>query len=197
VVTGTSTYITDGKEGRASVIDPWTGTYAVFTLTQPINGPKANVYGLELAWQHMFGDSGFGYQINGTIVQSDKPYDPTNLTTNAFAITGLADSANFVAFYDKDGFQIRFAANWRDTYLNNFGQGQSSGTQFGSEPVFVNGVWTLDASTSYDITDNVNVYFEANNLMNVGYSTRGRYSDQVLDVVSMGRRFMAGVHFKM
>lgn len=197
VVTGTSTYITDGKEGRASVIDPNTGTYAVFTLTQPVNGPKANVYGLEVAWQHMFGDSGFGYQLNGTIVQSDKPYDPNNLNTGAFAITGLADSANFVAFYDKDGFQIRFAANWRDSYLNNFGQGQSSGTQFGSEPVFVNGVWTLDANTSYDLTDNLNLYFEANNLMDVGYSTRGRFADQVLDVVSTGRSFTLGLHYKL
>jgi TonB-dependent receptor len=199
VVTGTSTLILDGKDSRApySVIDPWTGSAAVFTLTQPVNGPTANVYGLELAWQHMFGDSGFGYQLNGTIVQSNKPYDPNNLNTNAFAITGLADSANFVAFYDKDGFELRFAANWRDSYLNNFGQSQSSGTQFGSEPVFVNGVWTLDASTSYDITENFNVYFEANNLMNVGYSTRGRYVDQVLDVVSIGRSFTFGLHYKL
>jgi iron complex outermembrane recepter protein len=191
VVTGTSTLVLD------SVIDPNTSTGAVFTLTQPKNGPTANIYGLELAWQHMFGDSGFGYQLNGTIVQSDKPYNPLDLTTNGFAMTGLADSANFVAFYDKGGFEIRFAANWRDTYLNNFGQGQSSGTQFGSEPVFVNGVWTLDASTSYDLTDNINVYFEANNLMDVGYSTRGRFSDQVLDVVTIGRSFTAGVHFKL
>jgi iron complex outermembrane recepter protein len=63
--------------------------------------------------------------------------------------------------------------------------------------VFVNGVWTLDASTSYDLTDNINVYFEANNLMDVGYSTRGRFSDQVLDVVTIGRSFTAGVHFKL
>ena len=201
VVTGTSSYITDGTNGKASVIDPWTGTFAQFTLTQPVNGPKANVYGIELAWQHMFGDSGFGYQMNGTIVQSDKPYRAVdaagNPTKDTFAMTGLADSANFVAFYDKGGFEIRFAANWRDTYLNNFGQGQSSGTQFGSEPVFVNGVWTLDASTSLDVTDNVNLYFEANNLMDVGYSTRGRFADQVLDVVAIGRRFTAGVHFKL
>ncbi len=197
VVGGSSTLVLDGTKGNQLVIDPNTSTYAVFTLSQNVNGPTANVYGLEVAWQHMFGDSGFGYQLNGTIVQSDKPYNPLNLTTTAFAITGLADSANFVAFYDKDGFEVRFAANWRDSYLNNFGQGQSSGTLYGAEPVFVNGVWTLDASTSYDIMENVNVYFEANNILNVAYSTRGRFSDQVLDVVSIGRAFTAGVHFKL
>jgi len=197
VVGGSSTLVLDGTNGNPRVIDPNTNSPAVFTLSQNVNGPTANVYGIELAWQHMFGDSGFGYQINGTIVQSDKPYDPTNLTTNAFAVAGLADSANFVTFYDKNGFEIRFAANWRDTYIDHFGQGLSAGTMFGAEPVIVNGTWTLDASTSYDITDNINVYFEANNLMDVAYSTRGRFTDQVLDVVSVGRRFTAGVHFKL
>jgi len=196
VVGGATTLILDGTNGNQLVIDPTTQTYAKFTLTQNVNGPTANVYGLEMAWQHMFGDSGFGYALNGTIVQSDKPFNPNNLTTSSFAITGLADSANIVAFYDKNGFEFRFAANWRDTYLNNFGQGQSSGTLYGAEPVFVNGVWTLDASTSYEITDNINVYLEANNLMDVAYSTRGRFSDQVLDVVSIGRSFTAGVHVK-
>ncbi len=197
VVGGTSTLVLDGTNGTQRVIDPNTQAPAVFTLSQNVNGPAANVYGLELMWQHMFGDSGFGYQLNGTIVQTNRPYNPLNLNTNAFAVTGLADSANFVGFYDKDGFEIRFAANWRDTYLDKFGQGQSSGTQFGSEPVFVNGVWTLDASTSYDITENLNAYFEATNLMDVAYSTRGRFSDQVLDVVSMGRRFTLGLHYKL
>jgi TonB-dependent receptor len=197
VVGGSSTLVLDGTGGYPRVIDPNTMAPAVFTLSQNVNGPTANVYGIELMWQHMFGDSGFGYQMNGTIVQSDKPYDPNNLTTNAFAITGLADSANFMAFYDKDGFELRLAANWRDTYLNNFGHGQASGTKFGAEPVFVNGVWTLDASTSLQLTDNFKVFFEANNIMNVGYSTRGRFTDQVLDVVAIGRRFTAGIHYKL
>ncbi|HUO99638.1 MAG TPA: TonB-dependent receptor, partial [Rhizomicrobium sp.] len=173
-----------------------TPSVAVFALTQPKNGPKANVYGIELAWQHMFGDSGFGYQVNGTIVQSDKNYDPNNLTSSAFAVTGLADSFNAVAFYDKEGFEFRVAANWRDTYLDHFGQSQN-GTAFGIEPTYVNTAWAIDVSTSYDITDNLNAYFEVNNLLDQAYSTRGRFSDQVVDIVSYGRRFTLGLHYKM
>lgn len=169
---------------------------AVFALTQPKNGPKANVYGIELAWQHVFGDSGFGYQINGTIVQTDKNYDPNNLTSSAFGVTGLADSFNIVGFYDKDGFEFRLAANWRDTYLDRFGQSQN-GTSFGIEPTYVNTAWALDFSTSYDITDNLNVYLEGTNLLDQAYSTRGRWPDQILDVVAYGRRFTFGVHYKM
>jgi TonB-dependent receptor len=190
VINGTSTLVTKG------VIDPNTGNDAVFTLNSVINGPSANVYGLELAWQHVFGDSGFGYLINGTIVQSDRPYDPHNLLVSNFAVTGLADSANFTFFYDKDGIELRFAANWRDSYLDRFGQGQGNGA-FGTEPIFVNGNWDLSLSGGYDITDNLKAYFTASNLLNNSYSTRGRFADQVYGIISLGRSYTAGVHFKL
>ncbi|NIK88991.1 TonB-dependent receptor [Rhizomicrobium palustre] len=190
VINGTSTKVVTG------VIDPNTGNNPVFTLNSVINGPSANVYGLELAWQHTFGDSGFGYLLNGTIVQSDRPYDAHNLLVSNFAVAGLADSANFTVFYDKDGIELRFAANWRDTYLDRFGQGQGNG-MFGTEPVFVNGNWDLSLSGGYDITDNLKAYFTASNLTNNSYSTRGRFADQVYGVISLGRSYTAGVHFKL
>jgi TonB-dependent receptor len=190
VINGTSTKVVPG------VIDPNTGSNPVFTLNSVINGPSANVYGLEIAWQHVFGDSGFGYMINGTIVQSDRPYDPNNLLVSNFAVAGLADSANFTFFYDKDGIELRFAANWRDTYLDRFGQGQGNG-MFGTEPIFVNGNWDLSLSGGYDITDNLKAYFTASNLANNSYSTRGRFADQVYGVISLGRSYTAGVHFKL
>jgi len=173
------------------------GGPAVFTLQSNVNGPSANIYGLEVAWQHVFGDTGFGFLINGTVVDTDRPYDPTNLSVGNFGMPGLANSANLTTFYDKDGFEVRIAANWRDVYLDSFGQGQSSGTQFGSEPIFVNGSWDLTFSTSYDITDNIKAYFEADNLTDQAYSTRGRFSDQMYSVIQVGRRFTAGIHYKM
>ena len=167
-----------------------------YTITQPQNGPAANVYGLELAWQHVFGETGFGFQMNGTLVGTNKPYNPRNLSVSGFAVTGLADSFNSVLFYDKDGFQARIAANWQASSLDHFGQIQN-GSQFGSEPTFVNSSWNLDFSTSYDITEQFTVYFEAMNLTDATYSTHGRYSNQLLDAVDYGRKFLVGVHFKL
>ncbi|MDE2163395.1 MAG: TonB-dependent receptor [Alphaproteobacteria bacterium] len=167
-----------------------------YTISQPVNGPAANVYGIELAWQHVFGETGFGYSVNGTIVGTNKPYNPLDLSVSGFSVTGLADSANFMVFYDKDGFQARLAANWQDSYLDHFGQIQN-GSTFGTEPTFVNTSWNMDFSTSYDITQQVSVYFEAMNLTDATYSTHGRYSNQLLDVVDYGRKFLAGVHFKL
>jgi len=185
------------KQGNINgVIDPTTGAPGVFTISSNVNGPTANVYGAEFAVQHVFGDTGWGLQANGTVVGTNKPYDPTNITISGFAVTGLADSANLVGFYDKDGFQARIAMTWQDASLVQFGQGQN-GSKFGTEPTFVNASTQIDFSTSYDITEQFNVYFTAQNLTDANYATHGRFSEQVLDVVDYGRRFTLGLHYKL
>lgn len=177
------------------VIDPTTGMPARFRVSTYINGPNADVYGLELAVQHEFDDSGFGFQANGTLVGSNKPYDPHDLTTSGFAVTGLADSANLIAFYDKNGLQVRIAANWRDSYLDRFGQ-QQNYSAFGAEPTYVNSTWNVDISTSYAVSGSIDAYCEVMNLLGTTYSTRGRFPEQVLDVVDYGRRITIGLHYR-
>ncbi|WP_211115215.1 TonB-dependent receptor [Nitrospirillum amazonense] len=179
----------------AGVIDPTTGAPVQYSFSSYINSPTAQVYGLEMAIQHVFGDTGFGFQANATVVGTDKPYDPNNLAVSNFAVTGLANSANFVGFFDKYGFQARIAVNWRDEYLDHFGQAQG-GSIYGSEPTFVDPAWEVDFSTSYDINEYVSVYFEALNLTNETYSTHGRYKEQLLDAVAYGQRYTFGAHFK-
>ena len=178
------------------VIDPTTGQPAIFTVSQYVNGPKATVKGVEIALQHVFGESGFGFQANGTFVDTNKPYDPENISQSGFAVTGLANSANFVGFYDKKGFQARVAVNWRDKYLLQFGQVQNN-SAFGTEPTFVDSQIQVDFSTSYDITPRFNVFFEALNLNNAVQSTHGRFDNQLLQVQAYGRRFTIGAHFRL
>jgi TonB-dependent receptor len=192
-----SDFIVQGstQQNINGVVDPTTGLPAVFTVSTNVNGPHANVYGAEIAVQHVFADSGFGFQANATLVDTNKPYNPLDLTVSGFAVTGLANSANLVAFYDKDGFQARIAANWRDKYLDRFGQ-QQNGSRFGTEPTFVNASTQIDFSTSYDITPSIYVYFSAQNLNDATFSTHGRFAEQLLDMVDYGRRFTLGVHFK-
>ncbi len=177
------------------VTDPTTGLPALFTISTNVNGPTANVYGAEFAVQHVFGTSGFGVQANATLVGTDKPYDPHNLAISGFAVTGLANSANLVAFFDKGGFQARVAANWRDNYLDHFGQ-QQNNSMFGTEPTFVNATMQADFSASYAITGNLSLYLLAQNLNDATYSTHGRFSEQLLDLVDYGRRFTLGLHFR-
>ena len=46
-----------------------------FDLSQPVNNQTAKIDGIEAAWQHFFGDSGFGFQANATFVNGDVGYD--------------------------------------------------------------------------------------------------------------------------
>lgn len=178
------------------VIDPSTGQPAVFNVTTQVNGPSAEVRGIEVAIQHVFGDSGFGLQANATVVDTNKPYDAHDTSVSGFAVTGLADSANLVAFYEKYGFHIRVAVNWRDEYLDHFGQ-QQNNSAFGTEPTFVNSNTQIDFSTSYDFSEHFSVYFEGLNLNESTFSTHGRFDDQILDVVDFGRRFTLGARMRM
>jgi iron complex outermembrane recepter protein len=172
------------------------GQPAIFSVTSQVNGPSAEVRGIELAWQYAIGDTGFGFSANATFVGTNKPYNPNDTSVSNFAVTGLANSYNFVPFYDKYGFQARVAINHRAEYLQNFGQTQN-GSQFGIEPTFVNAATYVDFSTSYDINRHFSVYFEALNLTDQIYSTHGRYREQLLDVVDTGRMFTLGVHAKL
>jgi iron complex outermembrane receptor protein len=172
------------------------GSPAIFAVTSQVNGPSAEVRGIELAWQHWFGDSGFGFQANATFVNTDKPYDPHNISVSGFAVTGLANSYNIIPFYEKYGFQARLAINHRAEYLNSFGQLQNN-SAFGTEPTFVNSGTYVDFSTSYQFNKHFNLYFTALNLTNQIYSTHGRFSEQLLDVVDSGRQYTLGVHYKL
>jgi iron complex outermembrane receptor protein len=176
------------------VTDPTTGQIAKWAETTFLNGPTADVRGLEVGWQQMLW-GGFGLQVNGTIVGTNAPYNRYALT-NVFAVTGLSNSANFVGFYQHRGFQARVAVNWRGEELNAFGQAQNN-SQFGTEPTYVNAQTEVDFSTSYDINSHLSVFFEGLNLNDGVYSTHGRFSNQVLDVVEYGRSFTMGVRAKM
>ena len=120
-----------------NVQDPMTGTSTLWTETQFENGPSANVYGTEIGWQQMLIE-GLGYQLNATLVHTNRPYDPYDLSTQ-FYLPGLANSANFVGFYQRRGFQARIAVNWTAEQLIATTQEQSGGA-FGNEPVFTKAV---------------------------------------------------------
>jgi iron complex outermembrane receptor protein len=182
------------ETGINGVMDPTTGTLAMWSETTFVNGPSADVRGLEAGWQQML-KWGFGFQINGTLVATNAPYNRYALT-NVFALPGLSNEANFVGFYQRHGFQARVAINWTGSELLQFGQTNSGGT-FGTEPTFLNPTTEVDFSSSYDINSRVSVFFEGINLTNSVYSTHGRFDNQQLDVVEYGPSFTLGVRAKL
>lgn len=171
------------------------GNLAVFSESTQTNGLSADVKGVELTWQQML-PLGFGFQVNGTYVHSNANFRPYTLTANQFAVPGIGNSANLIAFYQNYGFQARLAVQWQAEQLLQIGQEQNGGA-FPNEPTYLKANTEVDFSTQYDINSHLNVFFEAINLTDNVYHTRGRFDNQTLNVVDYGRSFTLGVRAKL
>jgi TonB-dependent receptor len=135
-----------------------------FDLSQPVNTETATIEGIELAWQHFFGDSGFGFQANATFVNGDVSYNVrADPTVSQFALEGLSDSANAVLMFEKFGLSARVAYNWRDAFLTQtVWQGQSG------LPAFVDAYEQIDLNVTYNLNDNIAVGLDVINLTGEG-----------------------------
>jgi TonB-dependent receptor len=157
---------------------------AIFDVTIPINQRETNVKGLELMAQHTFGDSGFGFQANYTVVEGNLEYD-INLNEEQWVIPGMSDTANLVGFYDKDGFQIRFAYNWRDEFLASPGR----------DPRFVEEYSQLDFNMSYEVNDDFSLFIEGINLTEEHQRVHGRSKYQVREYSVGHARYNLGARY--
>jgi TonB-dependent receptor len=181
----------DSNGNATGVISGITGDpIATFDITVPANQRSARVDGFEVALQHMFGESGFGVAANATFVDSNLAYD-NHSTENQFAIEGLSDSANFIAFFEKNGWSVRAAYNWRDEFL----AGRFDGTG-GPNPVYTEAYGQIDMNASYDVTENLSLSAEVINLTDETQRVHGRNPHQALFVTQTGARYMIGARYK-
>ncbi|MBT8068564.1 MAG: TonB-dependent receptor [Gammaproteobacteria bacterium] len=163
----------------------------VFNLSQPVNERTSKLDGWEINLQHNFGDTGFGFIVNATLVDGDLKYDPFNSLETQFVLPGLSDSANFIGFYDSEDVMVRLAYNWRDAFLAGVGQGQGTTTN----PTNVEEYGQFDLSVTYYLNDNLTLYFNGLNITN---ETRHVYSlveAQVLQAVQTGQRWDIGFRY--
>ena len=156
----------------------------------PANQDSAKIDGWEVAWQHLFGQSGFGLIANYTFVDSDLAYDNLSLGPQ-FAIEGLADSANLVAFYDKNGWIVRAAYNWRDDFLTARFDGNGL-----PNPVYTESFGQIDALISYSFQNSGwTVFAEGFNLTNEYLRQYGRAQKQTTYLTTTGRRYGIGARW--
>lgn len=170
-------------------------------ITRPFNTPDTKtVDGIEIAIQHFFGETGFGFGANATFVDGDVEFDVDDITkVDSVAdlepqtpLTGLGDSANFQVFYEKDGLSVKATYAWRDSYLMGVGQGQGSSD---NPPQFAKEYGQVDMSVNYDIDENFTVFAEGLNLTNETEQGYGRYEEQFLFARQYGPRYTFGVRY--
>ncbi len=159
----------------------------VFQIGTPINNSQtATLHGFEFAIQHNFWNTGFGTILNYTKVDGSARFNNTlPATITQFALPGLSDSANAVAFYDKNGFQARVAYNWRASFLAGYGV----------DPVYTASYGQVDANASYEFRKGFTGFFEiinANSASRRGYT---RTTRNVAFAVPQSPRYSLGARF--
>ncbi|WP_323816461.1 TonB-dependent receptor [Cellvibrio sp. NN19] len=160
----------------------------VWRVNRPVNDKSTTIDGIEAAIQHWFGESGFGFQANYTMVDSDVEFN--NLSTEGqFAMTGLSDTANVVGFYDRDAWQIRLAYNWRDSFLESRTAGG------GNQPEYVEEYSQIDVSIAYEFNENLTFTAEGINVTGENYRTHGRSEAQILSLEDLGARYQVGFRY--
>ena len=163
---------------------------ATFAAARPRNAEAANIWGLELNVVHTFDElpgwlSGFGTALNATFVDTNRDFASISPTVR-FAVVGLSDSKNATVFYEKYGISARIAYNRRQGFLDNIAEGS------GSEPRFVRTYDQVDASVSYDLTDNAQIFVEGTNILDNEYVKTARFDNQIRGYYEYGARFDAG-----
>ncbi|WP_415926377.1 TonB-dependent receptor [Ningiella sp. W23] len=161
-----------------------------FLITRPTNTEDAAIHGFEVGGQHFFGETGFGVQANYTIVRGDVGFDnAADRSEQQFALTGLSDSANLIAFYEKDGWSARVAYNWRDDFL----AGTSRGS--GNSPTYIEAFSQIDLNVSYDVNENLQVFLEGINITGEDARSHGRTVAQLWNLSDLGARYQIGARY--
>lgn len=173
----------------ANAAGNFTGGVANFNVLRPRNAQSADVYGLEVGFQHTFDYlpapfDGLGVTANATFVDSK-----ANLTaaSSTFALEGLGNSQNLVGFYAKGPIEVRIAYNHRDGFVSTAANGT------GGDPIFTKSQGQFDAQARYAVSSNFSVFVEGTNLNDAKTQTVGKYDNQFLSLVDTGPRYAVGV----
>ncbi|HEX7803469.1 MAG TPA: TonB-dependent receptor [Pseudoxanthomonas sp.] len=162
-----------------------------FNVNRPVNQNQAKLHGWELGGQYFFGDSGFGILANYTLVKGDVGYDNGgDPGIDQFALTGLSDTANAMFMYEKYGWSVRLAWNWRDEYLILANQGGSR------NPYYVEAYEQWDLSVNYALDDHWSFGLEAINLTGEDVRWHARTKEQIVKLADQSPRYMLGVRYK-
>jgi len=180
--------------------DIYTGGIAVtdVEILKPLNGQSADLYGLELGWTRQFSDlpapfDGLLLMANATFTDSeaDLGLGEDADRSNDSELPLQADTVfNFVIGYEKNGLSIRLSNAYISERVAEIDLGDSTNDLYEDEHNQV------DLTVKYDITSNIQIYFNAINLNeepNYRYYGNSRYNAQYDEI---GQSFTMGITYR-
>lgn len=172
-----------------------------YALTTLVNGFEGEITGFEIAYQQPAEPlveamglpewmGGFGIQANATFSQSEA-VAPDGRTVN---LPGASDYVyNLIPYYEMYGLSVRLAYQVRSAWLDRVNLGGITASNGGDQ--FWDKDEELDFSVRYSVNDNVEVYFDAVNLLD-GPGTRYSTSEEyVIEYETFGERYNIGLRF--
>ena len=148
-----------------------TGPFAGFTQSQAINGPKAHIYGFEVAWQEHLGFlpgflSGFGILANYTY--TDSRATVPGRSDNPKLLRTTPNEYNLGLTYDRGPFSARAAVTYNDAYIfdYNFTDGAEGGIKGPNGDLYLYPHTQIDAQASYTFKWGIQVFASVLNLNN-------------------------------
>ncbi len=171
----------------------------VFQVTTPINTNGGKLTGFEINWQQPFTflpgfGRNFGMLLNYTDVKSKIDYQtsPTDATLIRDDLLNLSPKSwNATLYYDDGKLSARVSASYRSSFITRV-PGQNNNDVEGK-----NKTTNVDASISYNITDQLAVRLDGVNLLNTPndqFISRARNSSVVYNVT--GREYLVGMSYK-
>ncbi|WP_199271645.1 TonB-dependent receptor [Paraglaciecola sp. L3A3] len=193
-----SNYFIQGGFPR-SFTNPSNGEVQTVLVSTTTNGGKGTMDGLELAYQQFFDKlpapfDGLGVQATYTYIDASgvpnneieyedeswagKPdEDPgVRITLDNVPLQGQSKhTANFVAMYEKNGWNARLAYNWRSKYL------LTTRDVISKVPLWYDDHGQLDGSVFYKVSDNITVGIQGTNMTNSVSETIMQLSNEGLE----------------
>ncbi len=158
---------------------------AFFDVETRINSDdRAEIDGWEITLQHEFGNTGFGFIANATFADGSARFDDFSDEAQ-FALPGLSDTRNLIAYFDKYGLQVRVAYNWRDSFF----------TGGVTQPSYTDAYEQWDVNASYEIRENLVVFVEGINVTDETFFEYARSELQSNRVGLNGERYQIGFRF--
>lgn len=173
----------------------------IFQLTAAVNTEGGPLKGFEVSYQQPFRFlpgllSNTGVQLNYTHVESEIDYCNNALCTTfvtADLINLSPESWNATLYYEDDAFSARVSAAYRDQYIQNVPGRNGNNVEGKMETL------NIDASASWQLTDQVELTFEALNLTDeFNHQFVGDGADRASTSVyhHTGRQFYTGVRYR-
>ncbi len=161
-----------------------------------VNGKKAQVYGLELAFSKQFNE--LSYPFNGLLVSANATFADSEakiegrtdgaLTSRDITLPGQADvTANFTLGYELDAVSLRLAANYKSSYLDEVNATDKR------HDIYVDDHTQLDFTGRYFVTDDLQLFVQATNLTDEAFYRYTGKSSNNAQYEEYGRTYKLGL----